>query len=195
MRLAPCGKRMDHSEKTFQVLDTLDRQEIFTQRQLANHSGISLGQVNYILKSLLEKGHVKIGNFRNSPNKIGYVYLLTPKGIEAKSKLAVRFIVSKLHEYNDLRKRLAERLAKISEMNQRRIIFVGPKIVLNFVESIINEMDLNLTLIAHHEKWEELKEANGASFDIALLFDDNSESVKKIAKTLMFPRHKLVPLW
>ena len=68
---------MEHSEKTFQILDTLDRQEISTQRQLAEHAGISLGQVNYIIKSLLEKGLVKIGNFRKNPRKIGYVYLLT----------------------------------------------------------------------------------------------------------------------
>ena len=94
---------MEPSEKTFQVLDILDRQEISTQRQLAEHSGISLGQVNYILKSLLEKGLVKIGNFRKHPRKIGYVYLLTPRGIEAKSRLAVRFVMSKLNEYSNLR--------------------------------------------------------------------------------------------
>jgi len=74
-------------EKTFQVLETLDSQEISTQRQLADYSGISLGQVNYILKSLLGKGMVKVGNFRKNPHRIGYVYLLTPEGIETKSKL------------------------------------------------------------------------------------------------------------
>ena len=73
---------MKHTEKTFQILDALDREEISTQRQLADNSGISLGQVNYILKSLLEKGLVKISNFKRNPHKIGYVYFLTPKGIE-----------------------------------------------------------------------------------------------------------------
>ena len=70
------------SEKHFQILDTLDGQEISTQRQLAQFTGISLGQINYVLKQLLEKGLVKIGNFRKNPYKIGYTYLLTPKGIE-----------------------------------------------------------------------------------------------------------------
>ncbi len=51
---------VNSSEKTFQVLDALDRQEISNQRQLAEHTGVSLGQVNYILKSLLDKGLVKI---------------------------------------------------------------------------------------------------------------------------------------
>ena len=78
------------SEKHFQILETLDVQEISTQRQLAEFAGISLGQINYVLKQFLAKGLVKIGNFRKNPHKIGYAYLLTQKGIETKSKLAAR---------------------------------------------------------------------------------------------------------
>ncbi len=186
---------MKYSEKTFQVLDTLDRQEILTQRQLADHSGISLGQANYILKSLLEKGLVKIGNFRKNPRKIGYIYLLTPKGIEAKSRLAVNFIVSKLNEYNNLRSRLAERLNIMQEKGHVRIIFVGPQIALNFVKSIVHEKDLNLVLVDHFENWKDLNDVNPESFDIALLFDDNSKNVKKTANALRLPSQKLTPLW
>jgi EPS-associated MarR family transcriptional regulator len=94
------------SEKHFQILETLDRQEISTQRQLAKFTGISLGQINYVLKQFLAKGLIKIGNFRKNPRKIGYAYLLTPKGIEEKSKLAARFIISKLKEYNNIRGKL-----------------------------------------------------------------------------------------
>ncbi len=186
---------MDYPEKTFQVLDTLDTQEILTQRQLADHAGISLGQVNYILKSLLERGLVKIGNFRKNTHKIGYMYLLTPKGIEAKSRLAVRFILSKLNEYNDLRSRLAERLSNISEKGPVRILSVGPQVVLNFVESIIREKNLQLKLVDHLENWKNLSTMDPKSFDVALLFDDNSESIKKIANALELPRNKLIPLW
>ena len=63
---------MAYSQKDFEVLDALDNHEITTQRQLSEYTGISLGQVNYVLKSLLEKGLVKIGNFRKNQNKIGY---------------------------------------------------------------------------------------------------------------------------
>ena len=73
---------MNFSEKHFQILGTLDSQEISSQRQLAKSTGISLGHINYVLKRLLEKGLVKTGNFRKNPYKIGYTYLLTPKGIE-----------------------------------------------------------------------------------------------------------------
>ncbi len=186
---------MEQSEKTFQILDTLDRQEISTQRQLAEHSGISLGQVNYILKSLLEKGFVKIGNFRKNPRKIGYVYLLTPKGIEAKSRLAVRFVMSKLGEYNALRKGLAERLAIIEKKGHCSIIFVGPPLVKEFVDSIIKERHLKLLLVDHCNDWKHLKNIEPESFDIALLFDDNSDGVRKISEAIGISREKLIPLW
>ena len=75
---------MDLSIKDFHVLDALDSYEITTQRQLSKKSGLSLGHVNYLLKILLKKGLVKMGNFSESPNKFGYAYYLTPKGLEAK---------------------------------------------------------------------------------------------------------------
>ena len=117
---------MKHTEKTFQILDALDRGEVSTQRQLADNSGISLGQVNYIIKILLDKGFVKISNFKHNPNKIGYVYFLTPKGIEEKSKLAVKFVLRKLREYEFLRDRLTERLIQIEAEGFTRVIFIGP---------------------------------------------------------------------
>ncbi len=101
------------SEKHFQILETLDVQEISTQRQLAKSTWISLGQINYVLKQFLTKGLIKIGNFRKNPHKIGYAYFLTPKGIETKSQLAACFIISKLREYNNIRDKLTERLTAI----------------------------------------------------------------------------------
>jgi len=186
---------MESSEKTFQILDTLDRKEIYTQRQLAEHSGISLGQVNYILKSLLEKGLVKVDNFRKHPRKIGYVYLLTPKGIEAKSRLAVRFVMSKLSEYNNLRARLAERLVNIEKKGQGRLIFMGPPIVKEFVDSIIKERQLKLFLVGHCNDWKDIKDIEPESFDVALVFDGNSEGMGKIVEAIGISREKLIPLW
>ena len=186
---------MELSEKAFQVLDTLDRKEISTQRQLAKHSGISLGQVNYILNSLLEKGMVKVSNFRKNPQKIGYVYLLTPKGIEAKSRLAVEFVMSKLREYNNLRRRLADGLTIIEKQGHLRTFFIGPQIVKEFVDSIIDEKNLKLIQVGHCNNWQDLKDLEPDSFDIALLFDGNSEGVRKITKTMGISSEKLLPLW
>ena len=196
-----CGLRvsvvslMKLSEKAFQVLDALDRQRISSQRQLAEHTGISLGQVNYILKSLLDRGMVKIGNFRRNPRKIGYMYLLTPKGIETKSKLAVKFIVSKLNEYNTLRSRLAERLEIIGEKGHIRLAFVGPEIVKEFTKSVIEESGLDVVLGTSCKDWTRLKGIDQESFDAALLCDGSSEGLNKIAATTGIPREKLFPLW
>jgi EPS-associated MarR family transcriptional regulator len=185
---------MELTEKAFQVLDALDRQEISTQRQLAEHAGVSLGQVNYVLKSLLEKGLVKIDNFHKSQRKIGYVYLLTPKGIEAKSRLGFRFVMARLREYNRLRQRLAERLTIIENRGHVRIIFVGPSIVKEFVDSIIKERLLRLVLVGHCNHWKDLKDYDPGSFDIALLFDGNSKGVGKIKEAIGISPDKLLPL-
>jgi len=93
---------------------------------LADHAGISLGQVNYILKSLLEKGLVKITNFTKSPSKISYIYRLTPKGLETKSALAARFVIRKLREYGDVKEKLAEILSVFENQKHYRVFFVGP---------------------------------------------------------------------
>ena len=185
---------MEHSEKDFQVLDALDSQEITTQRQLAEHSGISLGQVNYVLKSLLEKGLVKIGNFRKSPRKIGYVYLLTPKGLEAKSRLAADFVISKLKEYHVMRRKIAEKLAYIESKGNLHIVFIGPEIASEFVDSIIKENSMKLVMVGYCRKWEELKEYDHESFDMALVFDVNTEGTKTMAEETGISRKKLIPL-
>ena len=83
---------MSKKQNQFQILKYLERDLHPTQRQLSNDLGVSLGKVNYCLKSLVKKGFIKVNNFRNSNNKTQYSYLLTPKGIEEKAKLTLDFI-------------------------------------------------------------------------------------------------------
>ena len=186
---------MELSEKSFQILDTLDRHEVFSQRQLAEHSGVSLAQVNYLLKRLLEKGLVKIKKFQKNPRKATYLYLLTPDGMEAKSRVAVRFIMSKLREYTHLRSVLHQKLTSIEKGSPLRIIFVGLPVVKDFVDSVIKERRLKLILANHCSNWKDLKEMDPESFDTALLFDGNSEGLKKISDNLNIPEKKLTVLW
>jgi len=70
---------------------------------LSKELGLSLGKVNYCLKSIIGKGFVKIDNFKNSRNKSQYSYLLTPKGIEEKARLTVEFLKIKTQEYENLK--------------------------------------------------------------------------------------------
>ena len=185
---------MKHSEKTFQILDALDREEISTQRQLADNSGISLGQVNYILKSLLDKGLVKVSNFKRNPHKIGYAYLLTPKGIEEKSKLAVKFVLRKLREYEFLRARLTKRLIQINGEGLTRIIFIGPLMVKEFIEGIIKENKMSLILVNHLENIASVRTVQKESFDIVLLFDENLNTQEIIRQALDLPEERVMNL-
>ena len=73
---------------------------------MSNDLGVSLGKVNYCVKSLIEKGFIKVNNFRNSKNKIQYSYLLTPKGLEEKTKLTLDFIRIKTQEYDVLKQEI-----------------------------------------------------------------------------------------
>lgn len=186
---------MKHTEKTFQILDALEREEISTQRQLADNSGTSLGQVNYILKSLLEKGLVKVSNFKQNPHKIGYAYLLTPKGIEEKSKLAVKFVLKKLREYEILRTRLTERLGQIETEDFTRILFIGPLLVKEFIETIIKDSGLSLILVDYIENMSSTKVVRKELFDIVLLFDENPNVQEKIKQSLDVPEDRLINLW
>lgn len=84
------------------VLRHLEDDPDVTQRELAEALGISLGKTNYCLKALINRGLIKAKNFKNSANKRAYLYILTPKGIEAKTKISVRFLQRKIEEYESL---------------------------------------------------------------------------------------------
>jgi EPS-associated MarR family transcriptional regulator len=74
-----------------------------SQRDVAREFGISLGKVNYCLQALMHKGWIKASRFKNSRNKAAYRYLLTPRGIDEKAALTVRFLQIKIREYETLR--------------------------------------------------------------------------------------------
>lgn len=91
-----------------------------TQRAIANQLGVSLGSVNYCIKALIEKGFLKVENFRRSSNKLGYAYLLTPSGIGEKASLTVSFLKRKQKEYHQLEKEieaLQEEVAKLEKLD------------------------------------------------------------------------------
>lgn len=90
------------------VLRQLQDNPEITQRELARKLDVSLGKANYCLKALIEKGFVKARNFRNSNNKRAYLYVLTPKGIEAKARISVAFLRRKIEEYEQLKAEIAQ---------------------------------------------------------------------------------------
>ena len=90
----------------FDVLRKVSKNPETTQREMASDLGFSLGKLNYCLKALKKKGLVKITNFKKNPNKLNYIYILTPKGISEKTKLTINFMKRKMKEYDELKKEL-----------------------------------------------------------------------------------------
>jgi EPS-associated MarR family transcriptional regulator len=88
---------------SYGLLKTLEENPELSQRDLAKRLGVSLGKINFCLNALIAKGSIKINNFRNSDNKLAYVYLLTPRGVEEKTRLTVYFLKFKVQEYERLR--------------------------------------------------------------------------------------------
>ena len=92
-------------------LDLLRKLEVnpeYTQRELSQEMGVSLGKINYCMKKLIEKGWIKLSNFSNNPNKVNYIYLLTPRGIEQKGRLTISFLKIKLQEYEMLKEEISK---------------------------------------------------------------------------------------
>ena len=98
------SRRFQLQEDTyFRVLRLLQDNPDLTQREIAKKLGLSTSGLNYCLNALIDKGWVKVHNFRQSKNKFGYVYVLTPQGISEKISLTSRFLKRKLNEYETLR--------------------------------------------------------------------------------------------
>ena len=79
-----------------------------TTREIAQKVGISNGSAYYLLTSLIDMGFLKLSNFKDSPQKIKYSYLLTPKGIREKSIVTSKFLERKKKEYELLKKEITE---------------------------------------------------------------------------------------
>ena len=98
---------MTNQELEYRALKILEQQPDLTQRQLSEALGVSLGKTNYVLKSLIDVGWVKLDNFQKSDNKWGYAYLLTPMGVTEKAAITLRFLKRKKQEYDDLQIEIA----------------------------------------------------------------------------------------
>ena len=120
---------MLNEELRYKLLRLLAEEPQISQRDLACRLGISVGKANYCLSALVEKGLVKINNFRKANNKLVYVYLLTPSGIEAKTQITVSFLQRKMTEYGALQEEI--------EALRQEVLLVGPS------ESLVSVSELS----------------------------------------------------
>ena len=105
---------MNNSQDLLNLLRIIKKKPKLSQRELAKNLGFSLGKLNYCLNAIKNKGFIKIENFKNNPNKVNYIYILTPKGISEKAKLTINFMKRKIKEYEELR-------AEIDKSNHNEI--------------------------------------------------------------------------
>ena len=97
---------MNDNQDHFNVLRKIKSKPKSTQRELAGELGFSLGKLNYCLKALKTKGLIKMKNFGKNPNKLNYIYVLTPRGIAEKTKLTLNFMKKQMKEYDELKKEI-----------------------------------------------------------------------------------------
>lgn len=96
-----------------QLLRELNEHPDLSQREIAQRLGLSLGKTNYCLRALIDKGWVKVNNFRNSENKLAYAYVLTPSGMRAKASVTAAFLRRKQEEYARLEQEISELRAEV----------------------------------------------------------------------------------
>ena len=118
--LCNCIYLMNNKDIHLDLLRKLESNPQYTQRELSREIGVSLGKVNYCMKKLTEKGLVKLTNFSRSSNKFGYAYLLTPSGIEEKSRLTFSFLKKKVIEYEILKKEINALKLESEEMSNEK---------------------------------------------------------------------------
>lgn len=124
--LLPCGSLRDYFSLSEKMLKNTSNQELqlkllqhferdpnVSQRQLSKALGVSLGKTHYLVSSLVKVGWVKLDNFKRSDKKIGYMYLLTPKGIIQKAKITKAFLIKKEADYERLRREIDELRSEI----------------------------------------------------------------------------------
>ena len=97
---------IENEEDKLKVLRKIKNKPSSSQRILAAELGFSLGKLNYCIKALKQKGLIKINNFKKNPEKINYIYVLTPKGLAEKTKLTLNFMKRKMEEYEELKKEI-----------------------------------------------------------------------------------------
>ena len=117
---------MTNEEAAYKALKLLEANPKLSQRQLSSALGVSLGKGHYVLKSLIDVGWVKLKNFRDSKNKLGYAYVLTPVGIVEKAAITVRFLARKQREYSKLQAEIQALRAEVETIEEGDHYARGP---------------------------------------------------------------------
>jgi EPS-associated MarR family transcriptional regulator len=129
------GLTMLSDEVRYSLLRLLEANPTMSQRDVARHLGMSLGRVNFCVQALVQKGLLKATNFKNSQRKAAYMYFLTPRGIEEKAQVTVRFLRKKVQEYGELRADIARIRDEVRRNSRRKRSHTAVRRVTNTIET------------------------------------------------------------
>ena len=110
------------TDMRYRVLALIEANPAITQRALAAALGVSLGRVNYGLRALVEKGLIKVNNFKASKTKLTYAYLLTPSGVKEKSALTKAFLARKMQEFDALKAEIEALQGQLGDARRAEIL-------------------------------------------------------------------------
>jgi DNA-binding MarR family transcriptional regulator len=117
------------------------------QRALAARTGLNLAKVNFVLKRLKEKGYIKLQRVRDNPHKRRYLYLLTPEGLAAKSRLAYGFLRRTLATYARLEQRVLSRVRELEDSGARRVILWGQTEITGMCLRLLSQHNVRLQVL------------------------------------------------
>lgn len=133
------------------VMDVLTERNQITQRELSRQTGLNLKKVNYCLHKLLEKGYVKFKRIIHNQEKRGYLYILTPAGIRAKSRLTYRFLKVSFEFYSHVESKLDECLTQMEHEGITRLILFGVSEAVKVVAAQADERGMQVVGILDEE--------------------------------------------
>ncbi len=113
--MSPPPSEERENDLDFKLLRQIDERGSGNQRDLAKRLGVSVGKVNFCMRAVIDRGWVKVNNFRRADNKLAYAYLLTPSGVHAKMQMTRAFLARKELEFEQLQREISELRHEVSE--------------------------------------------------------------------------------
>lgn len=141
------GTQSSEEAQILSVLDAIAVNNDASQRELSKATGLNVAKVNHLLKKLVEKGWLKLRNVSRNPNKLGYLYILTPSGISQKSRLTIRFARRTWKVYSETLDKLRDSLRQLKETGAKTVVLLGANEVTDMLLEVLKE-DEELEVVA-----------------------------------------------
>ena len=174
------------------VIDAIASNHKASQRELSRATGLNVAKVNFLLRKLAEKGFVKLRNYSRNPNKLGYLYILTPRGLTEKSRLTMRFAARTWRDYSNTIDRLRKSLVQLVETGETRVVLLGSSEVVDMVFEAGRDIDeLNIVGIVDPGRNGETRRgvpiiasAAQTSYDWAIPCEHTESEIGELAKSV-----------